>query len=241
MQTISVLIICLDEEELIGKCLYWLFENIKPDEYIIVDGGSEDDTIKIINKFTVNNQVNLKLFKNPMPDSFSKQRNLALSKCTSDWILHIDTDETYSKNITKLISDIRVGKHNDTTGFVFPTAHLIIDGSHMIDGGGDIHFRLFKNLSNMKYVGEVHEKIYFDNLSAMDNLSKFNIKSTNNVALRHYSMLSSDEALLKKGKRWIRWLERSRKTGIPLTDENHFVNAVKKYKDNPLEVPKEWE
>ncbi len=57
------LIICLDEEELIGKCLYWLFENIKPDEYIIVDGGSEDDTIKIINKFTVNNQVNLKLFK----------------------------------------------------------------------------------------------------------------------------------------------------------------------------------
>lgn len=241
MQTISVSIICLNEDKHIAECLDWLAEYINPDEIVIVDGGSIDNTLWIINTY-IHNGVNIKLIENPMPDIFSQQRNLALSNCTKDWILSIDIDDTYSGNISNLISDIRNDKYSDVNGFVFPTAHLIKDEFHMVDGGGDTHIRLFRNLPEIKYVGDVHEILYLGGLSMIHKWDECKIITMDQVALKHHSLLKSDEELLVKGKRYMRWAERSTALGIAIDSEYWFINSKNDYLGKEMyDVPKDWQ
>ena len=241
-QRISSLTICQDEQEYILNMLMFLKEVVRPDEYVIVDGGSKDFTITVIEQFAEKWNLNLKLIQNPMPDSFSEQRNIALDACSGDWILHIDADETYSESIKTLIGSVKSGGYSQIFGFVFPTAHLIKDQFHMLDGGGDIHLRLFRNDRNTWYVGDVHERISWDGKPIINGIEGFNIIPTNGIALKHYSLIKGNEALILKGKRYVKWLERSREAGIPLTDENHFISA----RDNAvaegkfIELPEEW-
>jgi len=208
----------------------FLAEHVKPDQIVIADGGSKDDTIQVI-EFYIKRGFPITLVQNPMPDSFAEQRNLALSYCTGDWILQIDADETYSKSIKELIEEIRAGQHNEYDGFIFGTAQLIIDENHMCDDGGDLHKRLFKNKPGIKFIGDIHERINLEG----------NFLQTLRVGLRHYSMLKNDEELKVKGKRYMQWQERSCSAGIPIHNENHFIEAIKRYNKVPYDVPKEWQ
>lgn len=231
IETISTLTICQDEEQFIIQMLNFLQEVVKPEQIVIVDGGSKDNTLELINKFKNTTNLPIDLYQRTMPMDFSDQRNFALSKCTGDWVLHIDVDETYSKNMADLINDMRNGKFFNVDGFLFPTAHLFGDQFHMTDDGGDTHIRLFRNSPTVQYVGEVHEKPSVEGV----------IIPVTDIALRHYSMLKNEEGLHNKGKRWALWGEQTNHLGINLRGENHFVNAVKNFKGKLYDVPKEWE
>ena len=69
---------------MLGKCL----DSVKGfDEIIIVDTGSEDDTVEIAKQYTD------KVYFFKWCDSFAKARNFAKQYATGDWILSIDADE----------------------------------------------------------------------------------------------------------------------------------------------------
>jgi len=238
MNKISSLTICQDEESFIGHMLDWLIMVAKPDEIVIIDGGSIDKTIEIINSYK--DKANIKLFENPMPDSFSEQRNFALQQCTGDWILQIDADETYSKSIADLLVKIKLGFYEDTDGFIMPTAHLIKDEYHMNDNGGDVHVRLFKKLLGVSYKGAIHEELYYGNKTLREEGTIIPV----NVALRHYSKLKNNDDLILKSKRYFKCVKLSQEAGIPITeDEEFFVKAIENRiaEGDLISVPKEWE
>ncbi|OGH16040.1 MAG: hypothetical protein A3C30_00710 [Candidatus Levybacteria bacterium RIFCSPHIGHO2_02_FULL_40_18] len=81
---ISVLIITKNDGDVIGDCI----KSVKDlaDEIIVVDGGSEDNTVEISEK------LGAKVVRNPFKN-FSDQRNLALSLAKGDWVFYIDSDE----------------------------------------------------------------------------------------------------------------------------------------------------
>ena len=243
--TVSSLTICQDEENYITQMLEYLHSYVNPDEIIIVDGGSKDNTLALINVFISKNPTaNIKLYENPMPDSFTDQRNIALSYCSGDWVLHIDADETYSKGLRDLILNVRQGKYESNLGIVFPTAHLIKDEFHMNDNGGDIHIRLFQNIPEIKFKGDVHEQLHFNDEMLILNRAKFNIVDCSNIALRHYSMLKNRNDLINKGRRYLKWTEKSQEAGIPLTDdEEFFIKAIEKRinQGELIEVPEKWQ
>ncbi len=94
-EQISVSMIVKNEEEMLPACL----ESIKDaDEIVIVDTGSEDKTIEVIEKFNIDYKGKLILEKFEWVDDFSAARNKALSFNTKDWILTIDADETLEKD-----------------------------------------------------------------------------------------------------------------------------------------------
>lgn len=81
--TLSAYILTGNNEEVIGRCL----DSLKRvEEIIVIDGGSTDKTIGICKRYK-----NVKVYTNAWP-GFPKQRNFALSKCTGDWILLVDSD-----------------------------------------------------------------------------------------------------------------------------------------------------
>lgn len=92
---ISVLIITKNDGDVIGDCI----NSVKDlaDEIIVVDGGSDDNTVEISEK------LGAKVAKNPFKD-FSDQRNLAASLAKNDWIFYIDSDE---RATPEFIEDLR--------------------------------------------------------------------------------------------------------------------------------------
>lgn len=83
-KNISVLIIAKNEEDVIADCIKSARD--LADEIIVVDGGSDDNTVGVAEKLGA--KVVRNTFKN-----FSDQRNLAASVAKNEWILYLDSDE----------------------------------------------------------------------------------------------------------------------------------------------------
>lgn len=86
MATLSLCVICKNEEKNIGK----LLESVKGtlfDEIIIVDTGSQDKTVEIAKKYT----SDVHFFE--WINDFSAARNYAFSKATKDYIMWLDSDD----------------------------------------------------------------------------------------------------------------------------------------------------
>lgn len=62
-------------------------------ELIIVDNGSTDNSIDLINSY-INKDSRIKLFINPI-NKISYSRNLALSKCSSKYVAVLDSDDVW--------------------------------------------------------------------------------------------------------------------------------------------------
>jgi len=81
--TISICIICFNEEENIWRCLE---SSTWADEIIVVDSKSQDRTVEIVREYTD------KVYQRAWP-GYIDQKNFALSKAKGEWILSVDADE----------------------------------------------------------------------------------------------------------------------------------------------------
>lgn len=93
---ISAAVICFNEEQYIGHCLdslTWC------DQVVVVDSGSTDRTVEIVNRFS-----NAELHARPF-DNFMNQKNHALSLCRNEWVVSLDADEVLtSENVAEIRS-----------------------------------------------------------------------------------------------------------------------------------------
>lgn len=85
---ISAFIICKDERASLGPCL----ESLSAcQEIVIVDSGSTDGTLELIESFAQRGWP-IRLFHNEWP-GYARQKQFALEQCTSPWCLSLDADE----------------------------------------------------------------------------------------------------------------------------------------------------
>lgn len=110
MSRLSVIIITYNEEENIKHCL----ESVQwSDEIIIVDSFSNDKTVEIAKEFTS------KVFQNKWTN-FSQQKNLALGKTSSEWVLNIDADERATPELKEEILTILNSEFQSFDGYYIP-------------------------------------------------------------------------------------------------------------------------
>jgi glycosyltransferase involved in cell wall biosynthesis/acetyltransferase-like isoleucine patch superfamily enzyme len=97
------------------SCLEACLNSVKgADEIVIVDTGSTDKTIEIAKKYTD------KVFSGPeylWRDDFAFSRNQCLEKCTGDWVLIIDADETLEPDGMEKIRAIVASTAKDAVFF----------------------------------------------------------------------------------------------------------------------------
>lgn len=236
---ISILTICLNEEELIRQCLEYATSGIA-DEVVVVDGGSTDKTVKYIHEQARSSSVPIKLTINPMPPSFADQRNFAKDLCKGDWILHLDADEKYTLNLGRELNEL-TSPDVRWLGYSFPTYHLIQDEQHFSNTDVDPHIRLFRNIPELKYYREIHEYLKYNDIilhphpQGMDNFTSSIIYYTDKFRLLHYTQLRSQEDKEKKWNRYEKFAEGSAKAGIPISRELF----TEPYGGPVYEIPKE--
>ncbi len=151
MAELSVIIITKNEAQNIRRCL----ESIKwANEIIIVDSGSDDDTIAICREYT-NNIIETDWV------GYGKQKNRALSFATKDWVLSLDADEQVSAALKVSIEAILVSPEK-FVAYTIKRPIVFLGKIIKYACGADHTVRLFKR-GQARFTDDiVHETIKVD-------------------------------------------------------------------------------
>jgi glycosyltransferase involved in cell wall biosynthesis len=145
--TLSVVIITQNEESNIGRTLAsvsWA------DERILIDSGSTDRTRDVASRYGA------KVFEESWK-GYAAQKNSAIAKATSDWILSLDADEEVTSDLaSEIMAVIRSADSHD--GYFIPRRNLFL-GKWIRHGGfyPDPKLRLFRQGKGTFEHREVHE------------------------------------------------------------------------------------
>jgi len=173
MTKLSVVIITLNEERNIGRCL----ESVKEvaDDIVVVDSFSKDETEKICKNFSVN-------FVQQNWRGYSATKNFANDHAKYDWILSLDADESLSPELIKSITGWKNNGIEKPAKFNRLTNYC---GSWVKRGGWypDTKIRIF-NRTKTKWAGEIHEELVFTENSEILHL---------NGDCFHYSYYTKEE------------------------------------------------
>lgn len=156
----------------VAKCI----ERVQPyvDRVVIVDGGSNDDTI-----LTLRNWKGVELYLHPWKDHFSNQRNNYLKHAGednggTDWIIVSDPDELFlvdtCKNFRKLAEEYSKTRYNM---LAFESHSVTLEGQKIVSNNADKYWKglMFKYSMGMHYVGNPHETLMMDKGPFMTNLN----------------------------------------------------------------------
>jgi len=149
MPSLSVTIITKNEADNIRQCL----ESIAwADEIIVLDSGSDDDTVAICREFTD------KVFETDWP-GFGIQKNRALDHVSCDWVLSLDADEVVN---AQLAAEIQQAIKGDSTVYEMPRLSTFC-GRKIRHGGWypDYVARLFPRGEARFSDDLVHESLQF--------------------------------------------------------------------------------
>lgn len=177
MPSISAIIITKNESANLEDCLSSLTG--LADEIIVVDSGSNDNTVEIAKKFNAIVSVTTDW------PGFGPQKNRALDLASKEWIFSIDADERVTP---ELISEIKEAlKAPSATCYYFPRLSYYC-GEFLKHGGWypDFVYRLFKKGSARFSDDLVHERLIF---SGTPKLLKNH--------LIHYSYLRFEQVIAK--------------------------------------------
>lgn len=150
---LSIAIATFNEEKKIKRTLKSVTGWV--DEIVIVDGNSTDKTVEIAKEFTD------KIFSHENELMFHKNKNLAIEKCTGEWILFLDADEVITNDLKHEITEAM--RNNNFNGYDMPRANYFL-GRFSKKGGQypDVRIRLFKNGKGRWPCKSVHEQMEVD-------------------------------------------------------------------------------
>lgn len=144
MKTLSVTIICKDEEHNLVRLLPELsFAN----QIIVVDTGSTDNSVSVAKRYTQN------VYFYKWRDDFAKARNYAISKSNCDYVLWLDCDDDLPPST---ISAVRrwLNDDNQRQDFVYL--------KYRMGAGSQFWFwreRIVRRCKQCKFKGFIHEAI----------------------------------------------------------------------------------
>ena len=102
---LSIFIITKNEAERISQIIK-AAQKINPDEILVIDSGSDDETCKIAQ------DLGAKVIFNKW-DGYGKQKVFGENQCRNNWILNIDADEEISPELALEIREIFLKKANE--------------------------------------------------------------------------------------------------------------------------------
>lgn len=149
---LSVAIITHNEEQNLPRTL----ASVQfADEIVVVDSGSTDRTVEIARG------AGATVIERPWP-GFAEQKNFAIGRCTSRWVLTLDADEELSP---ELQNEIRILLRSEPSveAYYLRRRNLFL-GRWMKHGGfyPDAKLRLFRRTAQLEFTPRpVHETIHY--------------------------------------------------------------------------------
>ncbi|MGK6312389.1 glycosyltransferase family 2 protein [Neorhizobium sp. DT-125] len=183
---VSAFIICQNEEAYLGNCIESLAEF---SEIIIVDSGSTDGTIALIQSY-IEKGWPIRLFHETWR-GYAGQKQFALEQCGEPWCFNIDSDERLDAPLRKLLPEL-VAAPQEIVGWRVARRPYLIGYGYTPE-----HVQERKNLRLIRkgrgrydLAQAVHEGIVPDG----------RVEKAGKGSLLHYRPLIIDEQILKENK-----------------------------------------
>ncbi len=122
-------------------------------DVIIVDDNSSDHTVEVVKSFK---SKKVQLYERDLNNDFSAQRNFAIEKCKTDWILFLDADEELSSTLKE---NIRRVVNSDSKYDGYKIKRVDIFGGKKLKFGETKNIRLTRlgRKGRGEWTGKVHE------------------------------------------------------------------------------------
>jgi len=216
-KTIDVIIPVYNAEKFIEKTLESVVSQTHlPEKIIVVDDGSTDKTVDIIENFKKNSNVGIELHrqKNRGPNA---ARNAGLKHSTSEFVAFLDADDIWEKE--KLEKQLRIFEKNEfeKLGLVYMAYDLIDENDEKIKKS----FLIFKLDPGLR--GDVFDKM-FDAMKITGSCSGVLIKKD------CFEKTGYFDETLKGAEDWDMWIRISQYFEIDYVDE--ILVHVRLHKSN---------
>ena len=208
MTTLSVALIVKNEEQNIAECL----ETVKwADEIVVLDAGSDDNTVEIAKQYTD------KVYVNADWQGFGIQRQRLQAYASGDWILMLDADERVTPELAAEIKKVLL---QDERNNVYALARLSWCFGKFIRHSGwypDYVTRLYAK--ECAHYGEqlVHEKLEYEN-----SLTLVRLKGD----LLHYTYRDLEHYLVKSANYASAWAEQRENKGRSSSLSQGFLHGL---------------
>ena len=227
MKTLSICMIVKNEEELLARCLNSVKDLV--DEIVIVDSGSTDKTLEIAKSFGA------KIFYFEWCNDFSKARNFAFSKATSDYILWLDADDVMPKPTLQYL--VKNKKKLNADCYMLKYDIAFFDGKPTFSYYRE---RILKNCKSAIWQGRVHEciapfgKVEYLNCAIEHRKTKF-VQTDRNLKI--YKQLKKERELLPREQYYYaRELYDHKKYKQAIKEFEKFVSAKQGWKENIIDA-----
>ena len=150
MIRLSVVLAVYNEEANLKICL----ESVKElaDEFVVVDGGSQDKTVEIAKKYGA------KIIQTDNPSNFHINKNKAIDVALGDWVLQLDADEVVTEELKDEIKQT-ISSKRDYNGYWIKRKNFFL-GKFLTKGGQypDYTLRLYRRGKGRLPAKSVHEQ-----------------------------------------------------------------------------------
>lgn len=229
--TLSLCMIVRNEEDVLERCLN-SFEDVF-DEIIIVDTGSEDNTINIATKYTTH------VYNFEWVDDFSLARNYSFSKATCDYIMWLDADDVITKENLNKLKILKQNLNNNVDVVMLKYAIAFDENNNPTFSF--YRERILKRKKNFKWEDPVHEvitpsgKIEYSDIEIQHRKIKTNPTNRN---LRIYENLIKNKVNLKPRQLfyYARELYYNNKINKSISYFKQFLKTKTGYKENYIEA-----
>jgi tetratricopeptide (TPR) repeat protein len=221
---ISLCMIVRNEEEFLERCIRSARKAV--DEIIVVDTGSEDNTIEIARK------SGARVYSHPWENDFSKARNFSLDYATGDWVLYLDADEILTHDGCRRIRAL--AKSASAMGYLLIQRNYTDDpkaaGWRTCEPGCEEArgragwfpapiVRLFRNHPEIRFEGAVHELVDY----SVTRLGG-RVEATD-IAIHHYGKVRDLEYVKAKQELYLK-LGEQKASGRPDDAKAHYELGV---------------
>ena len=189
---LSLCMIVRNESEHLARCLTSAQAHV--DELIVVDTGSQDDTVAIAQRFSAT------VYHFDWCDNFAAARNFSLGKVTGDWILLLDADETLVVETATFRQQLAAAPL-ELMGYALTRTEINLQEG---DLSGGLHIRLFRHDPSLHYVGRYHEQLRHQSGKPLL------VDAFHGIKLLHYGNSNPQAVLQKTLDRDIPLLEKMR-------------------------------
>jgi glycosyltransferase involved in cell wall biosynthesis len=201
MQSISVVIVCKNEEDIIADTLKSL--RGLTDDIIVYDNGSMDNTINQVKQFDV------QLHEGTW-EGFGKTKMKAIALAKYAWILSLDADEAIDDELKRSLLALQLNNDKEVYELRFKN---FIGNKYLKHGewGVDKHIRLFNRKTAKWNDAPVHEQLIIPGEAVIKKLNghvlHHTVKSIKayKEKMKHYAILNAQKYFQQgKGSSWLK-------------------------------------
>lgn len=169
---LSVITASYNSEKTISLTIESLLnQSSKNFEYIIVDGGSGDNTVKIIQSYEKSfKEKGVKYFwvsesDKGIYDAWNKGVKLA----SGDWISFLGSDDVYNRNSLEIYESVINSIDSDSYDLIYSNVEVVQKEKHLKTIKGIWSWTVFKRYMNIAHVGAFHNIQYFSKYGFFDD------------------------------------------------------------------------